>query len=262
MKTRKIEPNDLILHSHPASKLWRSIELKTLYELTKGETFRGPSLDLGGGDGYLSHQLFDSPFTYNVDNDEAGEVDMAKTSGRYKHVLKEGAEHMSLADNSLRFIFSNSVIEHIPDVEAVLHEVSRTLKKGGIFVFTSPSNTFKESLFFSNRLDSLGLGFLGNWYKEKRNNMLNHYHTYSHTHWQTLLKKYGLKMEKHAYYIDKKTGMMWDKIAVETKLLGLMDSQSKQHVWKKYQPTINTLYANAKTSKTKGASVAIYAVKQ
>ena len=261
MKTRKVTPDKLTLHPHPASKLWRSIELKTVYEMTKGETFRGPSLDLGGGDGYLSHLLFDKQFTYNVDNDEAREVDEAQRSGRYKHVLKESAEHMSLPNESLGLVFSNSVIEHIPDVEAVLSEVARTLKKGGVFLFTSPSDQFKNHLYISSKLNAFGLGYAAEKYAIARNAALNHYHTYSHTKWRKLLANHGLKLIKHAYYIDPTTCMMWDKIALETRVRGLIDRNCQQHMWKKYQSTIYSLYTNAHASKTKGASVALYAIK-
>ena len=261
MKTRKITPEELTLHPHPASKLWRSIELKTVYEMTKGETFRGPSLDLGGGDGYLSHLLFDKPFTYNVDNDEAREVDEAQQSGRYKQVLKESAEHMSLPNESLGLVFSNSVIEHIPDVEAVLSEVARTLKKGGVFLFTSPSDQFKNHLYISSKLTSWGLPGAGQQYAAARNKMLNHYHTYSHITWKKLLDKHGLKLIKYAYYIDPETCMMWDKIALQTRLLGIINNRSEQYMWTKYQSSINALYKKANSSKKVGASVAIYAVK-
>lgn len=261
MKTRKVTPDELTLHPHPASKLWRSIELKTVYEMTKGETFRGQSLDLGGGDGYLSHLLFDKPLTYNVDNDEAREVEEAKASGRYKHVLKESAEHMSLASESLGLVFSNSVIEHIPDVEAVLSEVARTLKKNGVFLFTSPSDQFKNHLYISSKLSAFGLGYAAEKYAIARNAALNHYHTYSHAKWKNLLAKHGLKLVKHAYYIDPTTCMMWDKIALETRVRGLIDGNCQQHMWEKYQSLINTLYKKAHSSKKAGASVAIYAVK-
>ncbi len=169
---------------------------------------------------------------------------------------------MSLPNNSLWFIFSNSVIEHIPDNEAVLREVSRTLKKGGAFVFTSPSDKFKEYLYVSNLLSSLGLSFLGNWYKEKRNKMLNHYHTYSHIVWTKKLKKHGLIVRKHAYYITKDAGMLWDKIALETKMRKLFDKNAEKKVYEKYKKEIAERYKKDRVKSDEGASLFIYAVKK
>lgn len=77
MKTKPITLSDFKGHPHPASKLFRFIELQTIYERTKGKSFKGPSMDLGGGDGYLSSILFDKPFDYNVDNGEANDLHLS-----------------------------------------------------------------------------------------------------------------------------------------------------------------------------------------
>ena len=131
MKVMLVSLRDFKGHPHPSSKLFRVLELQAVYKNIKNHSFRGPSMDLGGGDGYLSTILFDKKFDFNVDKGEANDLHVAKRHHRYRKILVESAEKMSLKDSSLNFIFSNSVIEHIPNNEAVLKEVSRTLKKGG-----------------------------------------------------------------------------------------------------------------------------------
>ncbi len=262
MKSKLVTPNDFPGHPHPASRLFRSIELKVVYDETKGVDFKGPSMDLGCGDGYLSSILFDDRFTYGIDNGEANDVDVAIEHKRYEHVLIESAEKMSLKDGSLNFVFCNSVIEHIPDNEAVLSEVGRTLRKGGIFIFTSPSDKFKEYLYLSNVLSSIGLGFLGNMYKERRNNMLNHYHTYGHEEWSKRLGRHGMKVKKHKYYIDKKCCMLWDKIALATRIRGLFDKQAEAHMWDTYKDQIMAQYKRDRVTDDRGASLFIWAEKE
>ncbi len=261
MKTRLVNLSDFAGHSHPASKLFRAIELRTIYKNTQNLNFKHPALDLGCGDGYLSSILFDEKFDYGLDNDEAGEVSLAIKNKRYKKVLIENAEKISLPSNSLHFIFSNSVIEHIPNLENVLREISRVLKKGGVFVFTSPSDKFKEYLYFSNILSSFGLDFLGDWYKEKRNKLLNHYHNYSHTSWIKKLNKHGLKVKKYDYCICRDTNMFWDKLALEVRLRVLIDNNSEKNIFKKYKEKINNYLINDKVRDNKGASLFILAVK-
>ncbi len=262
MKTKPITLSDFKGHPHPASKLFRFIELQTVYERTKGKSFKGPSMDLGGGDGYLSSILFDKPFDYNVDNGEANDLHIAIEKKRYKKVLVESAEHMSLKDDSLNFVFSNSVVEHIPDIEAVLSEVSRTLKKDGVFVFTSPSDKFKKYLYVSHLLSSVGLTKLAQKYEDKRNKMLNHYHTYSHTKWTKLLKKHGLIIKEYAYYIDHETALLWDKIAIETRIRSLWDKDAEKHMYKKYRKQILERCKYDHAEDDRGASLYIYAVKK
>lgn len=261
MRTKRIELSTLKGHHHPASKLFRTIELQAVYQNTKRLLFRQPSMDLGGGDGYLSSILFDSRFTYNVDNGEAKDLHIARRTKRYHRILVESAEQMSLRSNTLQFVFSNSVIEHIPDIEAVLRETARVLKKGGYFVFTSPSHNFKEFLFLSNVLERWHLGFLAQLYKRMRNKMLNHYHNYSHTEWTRRLKKHGLKVHTYAYYISKETCMLWDQIALETKLRKLFDTNADQAVFLKYQKRIADAIRRDYVNGTRGASVFILAKK-
>lgn len=262
MKTRLVTLSHFRHHPHPASKLFRTIELQNIYKNTKRMVFKQPSMDLGGGDGYLSSILFDSRFTYNLDNGEAKDLHVAKRTKRYKKILVESAEKMSLKDRSIKFVFSNSVIEHIPDNDAVLRETSRVLVPGGVFVFTSPSHNFKHYLWLSNVLNSFGLTFFGNLYLEKRNNMLNHYHTYSHNIWTKKLKKYGLLVKKYDYYISQNTCMLWDKIAWEVRLRALFDKDAQNHVYQKYKNKIEDAIAKDRVKGAHGASLFIYAVKK
>jgi len=262
MKTKLVTLNDFIGHPHPASKFFRLIELQTIYQQTKKTVFKEPSMDLGGGDGYLSSILFDKKFTYNLDNGEAKDLEVAKKFKRYKKILIESAEKMSLPSNSLNFVFSNSVIEHIPDNDAVLSEVSRTLIKGGVFVFTSPSDKFREYLWISSLLTAWGLNPLGNLYKNHRNKMLNHYHTYSHKTWIEKLKKHGLIVKKYKYYITKDNCIFWDKLAWEVRLRKLFDANAERNVYKKYKNEIIYRSAEDQVKNTEGASLFIYAVKE
>jgi len=262
MKTQLINLQDLKKMKHPASKLFRTIELRAVYEQTKNILFRQPSMDLGGGDGYLSSILFDKKFSYNVDNGEANDLHIAKRFKRYRKILVESAEKMSLKDGSLNFIFSNSVIEHIPNNEAVLKEVSRTLKKGGAFVFTSPSHNFKHYLWLSNFLSGLGLSVLGNLYLELRNKILNHYHTYSHQRWTAKLKKHGLIVKKHKYYISKEICMLWDRIAWEVRVKSLFDRNAETKIYHSYKQRIADAIARDTVRDTQGASLFIYAIKK
>lgn len=262
MKTKLLTPADLTEYEHPAIILFRSLELKCTYENTKHIDFKQPSTDLGSGDGYLASLLFDEKFTYGIDNGEAQDYQIAIDKKRYGTVLLESAEKMSLKDNSLNFIFCNSVIEHIPGNEAVLSEVARTLKKGGSFVFTSPSDKFKEYLYISDILQKTGLGFMANWYKNKRQHMLNHYHTLSHKEWGKRLKKHNLEIIKYDYYISKEACMLWDKLALETRIQGIFDRNAEKELYKEYKEEINYIYQHDVVAGEEGASLFIHAVKK
>ena len=53
MKSKKIKLTDIKkLYNHPSSVLFRSLELSTIYQLTKDITFKSPSVDIGCGGGF------------------------------------------------------------------------------------------------------------------------------------------------------------------------------------------------------------------
>ena len=60
---------------------------------------------------------------------------------------------------------SNSVLEHIPNVEAVLKETGRVLRPGSPFVFCVPNHQFLSSLSIGRGLDKIGLRGLGDAYQ-------------------------------------------------------------------------------------------------
>lgn len=239
MKIKKVTFSQLAsIYKHPSALLFRSLELNMLYENTKEMVFKHPSLDIGCGDGAISKLLFDDKFTYGMDNGEANDVDEAIKNNLYDKVLIEGAERMSLPSNSLNFVFSNSVIEHIPDNKAVLAEVGRVLKSGGFFVFTSPSENFTKYLYLSHIFERLGLNKLSEIYKKKRNKLLNHYHLYNHEIYGKLLKKHGMEIVKFSYCTSKKNLMLWDKMALETYIRKIFDKNAEEALFRKYKAKV------------------------
>lgn len=261
MKIKPISFSALKQYHHPSAKLFRYLELKATYELVKDLSFKQPSLDLGCGDGYISSLLFDGQFSYGLDNNEAGDVQIAQEKKRYGKFLLEWAEDMSLKDKSLNFVFSNSVIEHIPPQEAVLKEVARVLKPGGRFLFTTPSNNFRNYLYVSTTLEKFGLSQIAQKYSEERNKRLNHYHLYSAAEWKKRLAKYGFKIERLTYCIPKQTLQLWDKMALEVLVRKLFDKEAEDTVYEKYESEIQFHLKNQFDGE-EGADLVICAVRK
>ncbi len=260
MKIQKVPFLALKQYHHPGAKLFRSIELLAAYELVKDVRFAKPSLDLGCGDGYISSLLFDQQFSYGLDNNEAGDVKIAQEKKRYGKFLLEWAENMSLKDETLSFVFSNSVIEHIPPQDDVLKEVHRVLKKGGKFLFTTPSDNFRKYLYVSALFNKIGLTPLANWYSIKRNQQLNHYHLYSINEWKKRLKKFGFKLERYSYCVAKETLELWDKMAWEVVLRKPFDAKSEDTVYQKYKNEIQ-LHIKKTVTDEEGADLVILATR-
>jgi len=247
----------LRLYSHPSAAFFRAVEAKALHSMCRKMDFDLPSLDLGCGDGTIASLLFDSRFTYGVDNGEAKDVQTAIDKKIYSKVFIESAEKMTILSESVGFVFSNCVIEHIPNVDAVLREVSRILKPGGRFLFTVPSHLFPDYLYLTNAFLSSGFAQLSRAYKYRRNKMLNQFHCYSVRDWDVLLRGKGLIVEASTYYMPKSGLMLWDKMALEFFFVRLLGKNAASRCFTKYKSAIISQYDHCDVAGENGAGLII-----
>lgn len=251
MKTRKYSFGDLKHYKNSAIILFRGIELKFVSKKLRSLSIRKPSMDLGSGDGFIASVLFKDKIDYGVDNDENKDTLLSIKNKRYRKVLIESAEKMSLKTKSLNFVFSNSVIEHIPDNRAVLSEVSRVLKKDGLFVFSSPTK------YFTKYLEQK----YGKIYANFRNKQLNHFHLLDHKSWKKRLARHNLKVIYSTYYTSQRELLFWEKLVWKNKLLSLLKwlgiKNNNSDILK-----IKKIINNSRTSKKAGANILIVAKKK
>jgi len=200
------------IHDHPAIVLWKSIEVKNLSEVIDKISCDGPTLDLGCGEGKVSSILFNHTVDIGLDIDRV-QVRKARLTKGFKDLVIADGDFLPFAQGSIGLVLSNCVIEHIPNIERVLREVSRVLRKKGYFVFTVPSKNFATYLFFYVLLSVLRLKGLAHYYGTKRNEYLNHYNIFSEEAWIQLLKDANLNVVMLRQYLSKSTMEIWDLLA-------------------------------------------------
>lgn len=130
----------------PATSWWRAIELAVVIDRGLPQ---GTGLDLGCGDGKLMRILVDAhgrvPTLVGIDIDPLETRD-AMASGVYQRVHTAAGDRLPEPDASFDFAFSNSVLEHIDELDPVMAEVARVLRPGGAFLFTVPAAGFHGCL--------------------------------------------------------------------------------------------------------------------
>ncbi len=193
----------------PATALWRAVEVDVLRSFLPTI---GNCLDLGCGDGKLTAILFENNDNTNleivgIDGDEYETIQAAQLP-LYKRV------HTSLASNipedaeSFDFIISNSVLEHIQNIEETIAEISRLLKSKGKFVFTVPGSNFHSclhgTLFNSTSRER---------YLREIDERLAHYRYLSLAEWEVLLSKYKLSIRHHVDYLSCAETQRWETIS-------------------------------------------------
>jgi SAM-dependent methyltransferase len=192
----------------PPQGLWRAIEARLLYD----QSFKQPLLDLGCGDGFFANILFADKAVEIIGCDVSSKcVAKASLHNIYKSVLVADARHLPYNDESFTTVLSNSVLEHIPEDEKVLGEVSRVLKRDGRFIFTVPSENFVKNLKTQNEK-----------YIESLNRRLEHFHYRSPQEWAGVLWQCGLTLEEVRYFFPKSVQQVWETLIqfFTTKVMG------------------------------------------
>src|SRR5205823_4524499 len=116
----------------------------------------------------------------------------AALSGIYERFEAVPAEEMRLPDKSIATVVSNSVLEHLPHLDAVLEAVARVLRPGGRLIFTVPTEAFSKWLV-------LPVARYASW----RNGQLCHLHLWPTERWVSQLERVGLEVEEVRPYLRR-----------------------------------------------------------
>ncbi len=183
----------------PHRAILRAVECRFMGQVV----FQRPVLDIGCGDGHFASIAYgDLPIDVGIDVMARDLPEAARRHGTYRRVMFASATSLPFADASFGTVISNCVIEHIPDNDAVLREISRVLRPGGTFATTLPSEHFAEYLLGTSVLQALHLRRLSREYGEFFNRISNHFHLYDPQEWRARLHRVGLTVQEQRYYFS------------------------------------------------------------
>lgn len=194
--------------AQPATAFFRAIEIEKLAEEMQG--IGGLGLDLGCGDGILTDILFKQigviPRLVGVDPDPE-EIAAAASYPFYERLHSVYGDRIPEEDATFDYVVSNSVLEHIPDLEPVIAEVSRVLKPGGRFFFTVPCPGFRENLRGSV------IGQSRDRYLADLDKRLAHFHYLSGNDWNEMCTRNGMELSEAKGYLDSGQIKRWETLS-------------------------------------------------
>lgn len=181
-----------LLINAPAS--WALIRANEIRALDSVD-FKAPVLDVGCGDGFVARIILSKrkikQFDVGIDLSPR-EIKKAIKSGVYRECIVASVYDLPFKNEIFNTVFSNSVVEHLPNLDLALKEMSRVLKKNGELIITVPS------IYLENYL--IGGKIFGKGYNKFFNKLIKHYNLYDHKQWEKILLKYDLKLINHHYY--------------------------------------------------------------
>lgn len=173
----------------------RFLEAKIYQKLS----FERPILDIGCGEGLFAKVVFGEKIDTGIDPDPR-ELKRAREFNAYEELIECKGEAVNKPDGHYKTVFSNSVLEHIPDIEPVFREAYRLLDHDGKFYVTVPSQHFDEYSVVNQILCAVGLCALADKYRSFFNRFWRHYHYYTPDGWRALAQRNGFTVtEIHTY---------------------------------------------------------------
>ncbi|MBN1872804.1 MAG: class I SAM-dependent methyltransferase [Anaerolineae bacterium] len=160
-----------------------------------------PILDLGCGDGHFASVAFTEKLDMGCDP-WWSPLQEAQKRARYRVLSRASGAGLPFPDASFATVISNSVLEHIPAVEPVIHEVARVLKPEGWFHFCVPGPNFRRFLSVARGLEAIGLRGLAESYRKLFDRISRHYYYDTPEAWQARLERAGLQLERWWSYFS------------------------------------------------------------
>lgn len=171
------------------SRFYQSIEIKS------------PVLDLGCGDGHFTRVTFKDLQIIGVDPWITSLQEARKTSS-YQGLILAIGQDLPFKKGVFKSCISNSVLEHIEDLEPVIQQVARVLDLHGLFIFCVPNQNFTKNLSIALFLEKMRLNGLANFYRVFFNKISRHVHCDPHQVWEKRLDEAGFVIIDHWDYFS------------------------------------------------------------
>lgn len=167
--------------------------------------FKPPILDLGCGEGVFARISFGKgKIDVGLDIDKKS-ARLAEKSGSYQKVVVAKGSKIPYPDNYFKTVVSNSVLEHIEDLDAVFNEVYRVLKKKGRFIFIVPDKSTAEYFFYAKFLEKINLKVLANMYIKLKNKLFRYAHLENKKFWEEISHRGGFRIKKVVGLVSPET---------------------------------------------------------
>jgi len=152
-----------------------------------------PTYDVGCGDGHFASLTFEQKIDVGLDPWH-GPIHQAKKFGAYRGLVEADGAKSPFQSGHFASAISNSVLEHIPHIDAVLTETARVLKPGAPFYFCVPNPRYLSELSISR--------LLGDWYTEWFRRISRVEHADRPEVWKDRLERAGFELIRYWDYFS------------------------------------------------------------
>lgn len=204
--------NDFLLNYLCKAPIPLAVERWHECKILQKQEFQRPILDLGCGDGIFASVLFDENIDVGIEPDKL-EIENSRKQGMYQELITCYGDKIPKEDGYFNTIFSNSVLEHIPDLDGIVREIHRLLSDTGNLYISVPTNLFDKYSVIYQILIFLGLSSPAERYRLFFNRFWKHYHYYEKDAWVSFFEERGFKIIYSQEYCSKSVTLFNDFMA-------------------------------------------------
>ncbi len=158
-------------------------------------------LDIGCGDGHFASVTYEQLIDVGIDPIYASLTE-AKSRDAYRMLVQANGDRLPFADTSFASSISNSVLEHVSNLEGVLAEIGRVLKLNGRFAITVPNPGYRSELSLPRFLSRVRLNRLSRSYRDWFMRMSRTWNLFDEAGWGSLFKRAGLEVKQSERYFS------------------------------------------------------------
>jgi ubiquinone/menaquinone biosynthesis C-methylase UbiE len=206
----------------PEMVIFKSLEL----DAAAGFTYPGRGLDVGCGNGLTGAAL-----VATVGIAELHGIDRSQYFARvpaYASYLVGDALHLPYADDSFDFVISFGVIDHIEELDQLLAEICRVLRRRGTLTFAIQTKLFRQSTFWYRVFSRLGFHKKATEFQMFRDvyDMIFHYLT--EDEWRERLVRGGFREVSISYVFGADHLCAYDLLNMQTYFLRFFFAEKAQ----------------------------------
>jgi SAM-dependent methyltransferase len=178
----------------------------------------GTILDVGCGDGLFARLAYPDRQVWGIDINPT-EVRRAQASQSYKTLIVGSVCDVDLPDGFFASAIANCSLEHVPDLDAALKNIRRSLQPGAPFVLIVPTPDWGQQLAVPALLQRAGFPVLARAYGDALDRVFSHVHLHNHTWWSERLTEAGFTTEEVRPLVQRGTSYAFD-VLLAPSLLG------------------------------------------
>ena len=175
----------------------RAVEARLMHEVPLPQW----ALDVGCGDGHFASVAFEQKIDVGIDPDHAS-LREARSKGAYRNLVQASGDELPFKHSSFASALSNSVLEHVSNLDGVLAEIARVLEPNAPFAITVPNLDFRSELSLPRFLSRMGLKRLSRVYRDWFVRMTRTWNLMDEEAWESGFEKAGFEVERSQRYFS------------------------------------------------------------